>query len=111
MTRKEREEKYAAKLAALRRKHKPTGDCRTCGLYRGRSNPYPGVAIPGGFGKCLAEGGPCESFTPSLGIGGGLPPGSTVKITGGKVILTGADGQARQLNHVKDAVTLWDEGV
>jgi hypothetical protein len=37
--------------------------CHGCADHRRKGNPKPGVTIPGQFGKCIREGGPCEKVT------------------------------------------------
>lgn len=34
--------------------------CHACADHRRKGSPIPGVTVPGAFGKCIREGGPCE---------------------------------------------------
>lgn len=46
-------------------------DCNKCGYLKARINPYKGVKIPGGFGKCIRPGGHCDPDIVRGGIGEG----------------------------------------
>ncbi len=41
-----------------------TDVCHGCPDHRRRGNQKPGVTLPGVFGKCIREGGPCEKPQP-----------------------------------------------
>jgi len=45
-------------------------NCNNCEFWKAISNKRPGVRIPGGFGKCVRDGGHCNPAVPRGGIGG-----------------------------------------
>lgn len=43
--------------------------CIECEYRKSRASKIPGKKIPGGTGKCVREGGPCEEYIPAGFIG------------------------------------------
>lgn len=43
--------------------------CSGCEFRRRVGHPKPGKKIPGGTGKCVREGGPCDEYIPAGNIG------------------------------------------
>jgi ParB family transcriptional regulator, chromosome partitioning protein len=43
-----------------KKKPKATGDCNTCPFWKMKNSRIKGKLIPGGYGKCSRQGGPCN---------------------------------------------------